>query len=213
MESLGALLLSPKLVATGAPAGQALENLNTAVLGDGALCYVIGGAGQGMWQLQKTSTAAANGTSVVAPIAGPGRWFLKLAPGSSLFSQIQTGRFAMTPPAAGAQTIPLAPISGDFALSNNRVQIEGPGIVLVQAVGTFTCSNSGTLSLATTTLGVNANGQSFAAETPDPAPYNQGAFYKTILDLEEVWFTSNHAPSPPILFNTFATVVKIPILL
>jgi hypothetical protein len=82
-ESTGAIVLSPRLVATGDPAGEALENLNTDVLGDGAICYVSNGAGQGEWQLQKESTSAPNGTTVVAPIAGPGRWFLKLPPGAA----------------------------------------------------------------------------------------------------------------------------------
>ena len=73
-ESLGALLLSPRSVAVGSPAGAALENVNTAVLGDGALCYVTTGAGKGEWQLDKSSTETADGVTVVAPIAGPGRW-------------------------------------------------------------------------------------------------------------------------------------------
>lgn len=80
-ENIDALLLSPRLVATGAPASSSLENINTNVLGDGALCYVIGGPGQGEWQLQKGSTNTPDGTTIVAPTAGPGRWFKKSSSG------------------------------------------------------------------------------------------------------------------------------------
>jgi hypothetical protein len=80
-DSTGSLILSPRLVATGDPAGDALENLNTNVLADGSLVYVGSGPGQGEWQLQKGSSDAPNGTTIVSPIAGPGRWFRKSNPG------------------------------------------------------------------------------------------------------------------------------------
>jgi hypothetical protein len=44
-EATGAIILSPRLVATGDPAGEALENLNTEVLGDGAICTTAGTPG------------------------------------------------------------------------------------------------------------------------------------------------------------------------
>jgi hypothetical protein len=80
-DSTGSLIIPPRLVATGSPAGDALENENTNILADGALCYVSGGPGQGMWQLSKSSTASPDGTTIVAPIAGPGRWLLVSAAG------------------------------------------------------------------------------------------------------------------------------------
>ena len=80
-ESTESIILSPRQVATGDPAGNALENINTNVLGDGAICYVESGAGQGSWQLQKSSTDTPDGTTIVAPTAGPGRWFIKSFPG------------------------------------------------------------------------------------------------------------------------------------
>lgn len=82
-EDVNSIILSPRQVATGDPVGNALENINTNVLGDGALCYVESGAGQGQWQLQKEATNIPDGTTIVAPTAGPGRWFLKLSPGTS----------------------------------------------------------------------------------------------------------------------------------
>lgn len=80
-EATTAIILSPRTVATGDPAGDALENINTNTLADGSLCYVSSGA-QGEWQLQKESTDTPNGTTIVEPTSGPGRWFLKITPGS-----------------------------------------------------------------------------------------------------------------------------------
>jgi len=81
-ESTGSIILSPRLVATGNPAGQALENIITNVLGDGAFCYVSEGPGQGEWQLEKGATDPPDGVNIVEPISGPGRWYKKLPPGT-----------------------------------------------------------------------------------------------------------------------------------
>ncbi len=81
-DSTGSLILPSRQVATGDPAGDSLENVNTNVLGDGAICYVESGPGQGEWQLQKASTDTPDGTTIVAPTAGPGRWFIKSLPGA-----------------------------------------------------------------------------------------------------------------------------------
>lgn len=80
-EFTTAIILSPVLVPAGDPAGRALENFNTNVLANGSLCYVETGIGQGEWQLQKEATDAPDGTTIVQPISGPGRWFLKILPG------------------------------------------------------------------------------------------------------------------------------------
>lgn len=68
------LILTPRQLGTGDPAGQALENIIVTPLQDGALCYVKSGAAKGEWQLDKTSTAVADGTTVIEPISGAGRW-------------------------------------------------------------------------------------------------------------------------------------------
>lgn len=75
-ESIGAIILSPRQIATGDPAGSALENINTHPIADGAICYVSGGAGKGSWQLDKSSTEnpGTGPVRVVIPISGPGRW-------------------------------------------------------------------------------------------------------------------------------------------
>lgn len=115
-ESTGAIILSPRLIATGSPESKALENINTAVVGDGTICYVSGGPGQGEWQLEKGSSAVPDGVTIVEPIAGPGRWFIKLLPG----------------PAAGA--VPGAP---NFSIQfNNGGAFGGNAGLLFEADGT-----------------------------------------------------------------------------
>jgi len=113
------MTLSPVLVATGDPAGESLENFNTNVLANGAICYVEGGPGQGEWQLNKEATDAPDGTTIVEPIAGPGRWFLRIPGAFGPFSvgavQIEgvtdlnrgthVGRFVESSSVGGAQAV------------------------------------------------------------------------------------------------------------
>lgn len=66
-----------------------IQNINTAPLPNGAHCYVI--SRRACFVLNKFSTVAANGTEVLAPIAGGGRWFLEgvatgLVPPAEAFS-------------------------------------------------------------------------------------------------------------------------------
>jgi hypothetical protein len=82
-ENINAIILSPRRFLSGTPMGDGLENVNTTPLADGALCYVQTGVGQGIWQLQKSSTETPNGYSAVAPTAGPGRWILQISANSS----------------------------------------------------------------------------------------------------------------------------------
>jgi hypothetical protein len=56
-------------------AQDSLESINTFTLDDGALCYVT--AVRERFGLQRTSTASPDGTTVIAPTAGPGRWILE----------------------------------------------------------------------------------------------------------------------------------------
>jgi hypothetical protein len=109
-ESLGAILLSPRLVATGDPAGAALENINTEFLGDGALCYVSTGA-LGQWQLQKDSVAVPDGVTIVEPIAGPGRWFLKTGGGGG----------GAVDSVSGINGISVAPATGNVVASGSAL--------------------------------------------------------------------------------------------
>ena len=80
-EATAVIILSPRQIATGDPAGQALENIITNPIADGALCYVQEGAGEGEWQLDKSASDAPDGVTIVEPIGGPGRWFKKWSSG------------------------------------------------------------------------------------------------------------------------------------
>jgi hypothetical protein len=72
--------MGPRATLLGAT--NALENVNTTPLPNGSLCWVTGE--QDLFVLVKTSTAAADGTNVIEPIAGPGRWFrFSQAPGAA----------------------------------------------------------------------------------------------------------------------------------
>lgn len=99
-------ILMVRSVLTGSPAGDALENLISNELPDGALCFV---ASVGLvYVFRRGSTTAANGTTVVAPIAGPGRWFALPAVGPGAGDPLGMVSFsllagtALGSPAAGA---------------------------------------------------------------------------------------------------------------
>lgn len=132
-EAIGAIILSPRQVATGDPAGQALENLNTAILGDGTLAYVSSGAGKGQWQLDKSATDAPDGTTIVAPTSGPGRWFLKLGPGAGAGAATLCADIR----AFGASTAS-ADNTAAIQAAIDFVEAEGGGAVCVPA-GVWTC--------------------------------------------------------------------------
>jgi hypothetical protein len=63
-------ILGPRATLLGAD--DALENIVTDILPDGALCWVT--EAEAPYRLHKTSTVAANGTTIIEPSAGPGRW-------------------------------------------------------------------------------------------------------------------------------------------
>lgn len=60
--------------------GDSLENINTTTLDDGCLCYVTAAAYH--FELHRTSVAAPNGTTIIAPIVGPGRWIAQTGGGA-----------------------------------------------------------------------------------------------------------------------------------
>ncbi len=83
-SGIGERILGSRAVATGAPDGDSLENVNTTTLDDGARCYVSGGAGAGEWQYLAGATDTADGVDIVAPVAGgAGRWFKRSSPTAS----------------------------------------------------------------------------------------------------------------------------------
>jgi len=65
--------LAARAVLLGTGDGDSLQNINTNKLNDGAICYVVELAAY--YQLDKASTSTPVGNVIVAPVAGPGRWF------------------------------------------------------------------------------------------------------------------------------------------
>ncbi len=71
-SSVALRTLGSRLTLTGAR--NSLEGINTTTLDDGARCYVSETHAE--WQLHQDSAAAPDGTTIIAPATGPGRWFL-----------------------------------------------------------------------------------------------------------------------------------------
>ena len=78
-SSVALRILGARATLLGAD-GDALENVITFDLPDGSLCWVT--AAEAPYRLYKTSTLAANGTTIIAPSAGPGRWIRDAGAGS-----------------------------------------------------------------------------------------------------------------------------------
>jgi len=66
-------LLAPRANALGFDDHDSLQNVITDELPNGALCWV--NKNETLYVLKKTSTAAPIGDAIIAPLAGPGRWF------------------------------------------------------------------------------------------------------------------------------------------
>lgn len=81
------LRLSPRLTRTGDPSAS-LQGINTTELGDGCWCYCVENKGEYQLDKQDNSTPP-DGNLVIAPTAGPGRWFKRLPAGASAL--VQTG--------------------------------------------------------------------------------------------------------------------------
>jgi len=69
-----ALRLSIRAVIGPPGDGTSLRNIITDIFPDGALCFVL--ENRGLYNLQKSSTATPDNVTIVAPLAGPGRWVL-----------------------------------------------------------------------------------------------------------------------------------------
>lgn len=84
--------LSPRLLRLGTTpelAGEALDNVNTTQLPNGAKCFVI--ENRADYTLDKTSTAPPDGDEIIAPAAGgPGRWIKESSGGGGLLLQACT---------------------------------------------------------------------------------------------------------------------------
>lgn len=74
MQSFPAALRIVQSVATLAGADDSLASINTNLLSPNAIVLVQ--ENNKLYVLRKTSTAAASSPNIIAPSAGPGRWFL-----------------------------------------------------------------------------------------------------------------------------------------
>ena len=169
-DSTGSIILPPVSVLVGDPAGDSLENLNTNILANGVLCYVGSGVGQGEWQLQKEAVDAPNGTTIIAPTAGPGRWFLKLAAGTS----------------SGG---PAAP---DRSIQFNNGGVFGGSAEFLYQEDNEAISKSVWRKVSESTLGFT--GAAFREELTHQA-VTQGTGVDTPLYTEEKWIAVVRAPS------------------
>jgi hypothetical protein len=80
------LILSPRLTRTGDPSAS-VQGINTTTVADGAYCYCE--QGPSTFRLDKADSATPpNGTTVIKPAAGPGRWKEFGAGGSGALVQI-----------------------------------------------------------------------------------------------------------------------------
>lgn len=74
-------------------ASDSLENIVSSPLPDGAECWVI--ENSSVYRFDKASTEAANGTRIVAPIAGGGRWYrTPIAPIKIASTSLSYGAFS-----------------------------------------------------------------------------------------------------------------------
>ncbi len=99
-------------------AQNSLQSVNTWTLDDGARCYVT--ATHAEWQLHKDSTAAPDGSTIIAPASGPGRWIVdSLAEGSV---RAFVGNYYVDPDFSGIQTgsqsNPFTTIAAAFAFGS-----------------------------------------------------------------------------------------------
>ena len=151
MQEFSSPLLRLSTRATILGFGAALENINTFELGTGARCYVEEVFTD--YVLDKSSSAAADGVNVVAPIAGPGRWLITTeAPGVPVLVYPQ-GTGADDWPAlntvlaanAGKRPVQMMPITragipADWicktpgVLPSNTVLVSGPTVRIVSSL-------------------------------------------------------------------------------
>lgn len=119
-SSVALRVISPRSNVLGTDDPDALQNLDTTDLPDGAICVV---PGTGVYLLDKSSTATPVGVLVVAPASGPGLWtFLSAAQTAdtilSAHSALSITSSGVTVATSGGQNkwtaFPVTAYDGDF---------------------------------------------------------------------------------------------------
>ncbi len=99
------LTLSPLLTTVGNPSAS-VAGVNTTTVADGALVYCA--ENKQTYRLDKQDeTTPADGTTVIGPLAGPGRWKILASAGGSQPDYSVTAVVASGAPPATVQAIPL----------------------------------------------------------------------------------------------------------
>ena len=162
-------LLSPRGNVLGTGDGEALQNVDTTELPDGALCVV---QGIGIYLLDKTSPLTPVGTLVVQPSSGPGMWIFVLANepepmvagAHSALSIVSTGATVAT---SGGQSIwtvfPTTPYDGNFepdVWSFNSITgvLTNLGPLRVYVITAFLSAAPSTAAAALIGLDIDING-------------------------------------------------------
>lgn len=154
LASIGANTLAPRATLGPAGNGDALANINTTPLADGASVYVL--SSRALFRLNKTSSAVADGVNIIAPIAGPGRWFIEVNAGAG--SQIENEAGVLFPFRSVIQT--------------DGVYVSDTGAAINLNQGQFDARNYGSLALAVAAAAgqtlVIADAQVIGADVTDP---------------------------------------------
>jgi hypothetical protein len=171
--------------------GEALENINTTNMPDGAMCYCTDN--RALYILDKTSTDAAVLDAIVVPIAGPGRWFVALINSSGGVDLFNANAYLDNPP----DTVVIADntsiwtalaanqfvrqgtfISGLFTLNGTTgvITYNGPNQNFL-CVATFSIGSSTTDATIDVAVDCAGTSQTALLGTTSSPNWSQNAFY------------------------------------
>ncbi len=175
-SSLASRTIGARATLTGL--GNSLENVITYGLDDGSRCYVTGDHSE--WQLQRDSTASP-GSTVVVPIAGPGRW-LKNTGGGAQGAQGATGPQGAQGFQGGGGTIeipfPVADIDA-VGIPDGKIIVASGGIATWGDVPVaFDITGFGLTVSSLVQVGQTVTNPTFSAS------YNQAATSASLTDTE-----------------------------
>lgn len=178
-SSVALRVLGPRAVLLGGGA-DSLNGINTTTLPDGSLCYVT--APHKRFGLHRESVLTPDGTTIIEPLVGPGRWIIENAGGS------------ITIP------FPVADIDAS-AVPDGQVVLAMGGVAVWGAVPTAFAITSFALSGSTLVqCGATVTNPSFTAS------YNQVPTSAVLTDTEghtdNVTSTPNAFPSPHSFVKT-----------
>ncbi len=206
-------ILGSRAVATGAPDGDSLENVNTTTLDDGARCYVIGGDGAGEWQFNAASSTTADGTTVVEPLAGgAGRWFKRSAPTDGSASSA-SAQYAILGTAATGATLPITEsLDGfGFGIASNVVTVPSVGRYKISFAANLQTTSPDAILYVSTWAGVqltSVSTTSYGAGSTDVGL--AGVVLVDIADPATQGISLRNASAPGNNFSSAASAMRRP---